>query len=307
MQNNGVGTIITLFILMGIGFLMKKRNVLNESSEKSLTQIITRYCVPALMLYNVKTNFSKDFLFKYKSALLIALIAFLLSLLIGLFVAFVFRIDKSRQGSFNAMFSFSNTIFIGVPVITGIFGEKGLPYLMLYYLVNTFTFWSIGVYLIGMDKGRKFFSMESLKRILNPGIISFFIGIYFLYMNIDIPAPLLKACSYLSSMVTPLSTLYMGSVISDIRLSDLHYVKDTVLVIFGRFVIAPMITYMLMTQLSFSKDITQVFVIASALPVMTQVSVIAGMYGKDHKYAAFMTALTTFLFIFIVPIYFSLL
>ena len=42
------------------------------------------------------------------------------------------------------MFSFSNSMFIGFPVVSGIFGDPGIPYLMLFYLINTTLFWTLG-------------------------------------------------------------------------------------------------------------------------------------------------------------------
>lgn len=305
MQGNGTSTVVTLLLLMATGLLMKKTSVLNKNAENSIAKIIQNYCVPSLMLYNVTQNFSMDFLSSNKSSLLIVLLSYAIMFISAFIVTKVFKINKERYGIFTAMFSFSNTIFIGVPIITGVFGEKGLPFLMLYYLVNTFVFWSLGVYLIGMDSGRKFFSMDSLKKILNPGIISFFIGLYFLYTKTQIPTPLLKGFNYMSSMVTPLSTLYMGSVIADLKLGDLHYVKDTVLILLGRFIWAPLVTFFLMKHFGMGREITSVFVVASSLPVMTQVSVTAGNYGKDNKYAAFMTTLTTILYVFVIPLYFN--
>lgn len=203
------------------------------------------------------------------------------------------------------MFSFSNTIFIGIPIISGVFGKDGIPYLMLYYLMNTFTFWSIGVYLIGMDKGSKLLDKESLKKFFNPGIISFFVGMALLYLKIDLPSPIMKSCEYLSDLVTPLSTIYMGSIIADIKFHDMAYFKDTFFVLIGRFILSPLVTYFIMKSLNFDPYITKVFVVASSLPVMTQVSVTCGHYGKDNKYATFMTTLTTFLYIFVLPIIFK--
>ena len=305
MQTNGINTVITILLLMAVGLLMKKRNVIDNKTEKSLAKIIQNYCVPALMIYNVTKSFTTEFLSKYKLSILAVLSSYVIMFILSFIIIKIFSINKDNQGIFTAMFSFSNTIFIGVPIITGVFGDAGIPYLMLYYLANTFMFWSIGVYFIGMDKGRKLLSLESLRKFFNPGIISFFIAMLLLYFKITLPDPLLKSAGYLSSMVTPLSTLYMGSVIGDIKFKDLHYIKDTILVLLGRFIIAPLIMLTIMKYFNFDTDITRVFIIASSLPVMTNVSVTAGLYGKDTKYAAFMTTLTTVLYIFVLPFYFK--
>lgn len=304
MTPNGKSAILTLFLLMILGFIMKKRGVLHAKSEQSIVRLIQGYAVPALLIRNVTTQFTKDFL--SRNALIIAVSA--LSILVALFLAEalgrIFQIPPKDRGVFDVMFAFSNTIFVGVPVISGIFGEKGIPYLMLYYLMNTLLFWTLGIYLIGKENGSALVSLSSLKRLFNPAMLGFFIGLVLLYTDTGLPDPLAKSLDYLAQLVTPLSTLYMGSVLADLRLNRAPSFSSTLLILFGRFVFVPATTFLILTALGFSGLLVEVLVVTSALPVMAQASVMAGHYGKDNTYAAFMTALTTFLFLFAVPFYF---
>ncbi len=303
MSQNGIDAITTLFILMGIGFLLKKRGVFNRSAERFIVDLLQRAAIPGLMLYNVMNQFTEEFLRANYPAILASFLTLMGSIIIGLLVARAFAIGEKNQGVFTTMFAFSNTIFIGIPVITGIFGEQGIPFLMLFYLMNTFLFWTLGVYLIGGDQGVHLFSRQSLKKIFNPAMLAFLLGVLLMFNDIVLPGPVTRSLKYFSDIVTPLSTLYMGSIIADLSLKKLPGLKPTLLIITGRFVISPLLAYVILTIFGFSGLLVQVLVIASALPVMTQVSVLAGYYGKDKQYTAFMTALTTLLAIFILPLY----
>lgn len=303
MSQNGIDAITTLFILMGIGFLLKKRGVFNRSAERFIVDLLQRAAIPGLMLYNVMNQFTEEFLRANYPAILASFLTLMGSIIIGLLVARAFAIGEKNQGVFTTMFAFSNTIFIGIPVITGIFGEQGIPFLMLFYLMNTFLFWTLGVYLIGGDQGVHLFSWQSLKKIFNPAMLAFLLGVLLMFNDIVLPGPITRSLKYFSDIVTPLSTLYMGSIIADLSLKKLPGLKPTLLIITGRFVISPLLAYVILTIFGFSGLLVQVLVIASALPVMTQVSVLAGYYGKDKQYTAFMTALTTLLAIFILPLY----
>lgn len=42
-------------------------------------------------------------------------------------------------------------MFIGLPVNLALFGEKSIPAVMLYYMVNTTFFWTLGVHNIVQD------------------------------------------------------------------------------------------------------------------------------------------------------------
>lgn len=303
MNQNALDAVATLFLVMAAGFALKKRGIFSKASEQFVVNLLQRAAIPALMLYNGATQFTPDFLRTYYPAIIVSFLAILASLIAGLFLARLCSISPKNQGLLSAMFGFSNTIFIGVPVITGIFGEEGIPYLMLYYLMNTVLFWTVGVYLIGGEQGAGLFSLSSLKKIFSPVLMAFLLGMALMWNSIALPVPLLRSLDYLSDLVTPLSTLYMGSLIADLELKKLPGPKPTLLILLGRFLISPLLTLGLLLAFGFSGLLVRVIVVASALPVMTQVSVLAAYYGKDQQYTAFMLALTTLLCIVILPLY----
>ena len=304
MNQSGIDAIITLFIVMAMGFILKKRKLLSPASEKFIVELLQKVAIPGLMLYNVTTQFTEDFLRSNYPAIMASFLSIVGAIVIGLVLARLFRIQDKNQGLLTSMIAFSNTIFIGIPVITGIFGEKGIPFLMLYYLMNTILFWTLGIYLIAGDQGVALFSWPSLKKIFNPAMLAIVLGIILMFNDITLPVPITSSLEYLRDIVTPLSTLYMGAMIADLSFKKLPGLKPTLLIILGRFIITPLLTYGILMFFGFSGLMVQVLVITSALPVMMQISVVAGFYGKDKQYSAFMTALTTLLAVFILPLYF---
>lgn len=304
MNQSGIDAIITLFIVMAMGFILKKRKLLSPASEKFIVELLQKVAIPGLMLYNVTTQFTEDFLRSNYPAIMASFLSIVGAIVIGLVLARLFRIQDKNQGLLTSMIAFSNTIFIGIPVITGIFGEKGIPFLMLYYLMNTILFWTLGIYLIAGDQGVALFSWASLKKIFNPAMLAIVLGIILMFNDITLPVPITSSLEYLRDIVTPLSTLYMGAMIADLSFKKLPGLKPTLLIILGRFIITPLLTYGILMFFGFSGLMVQVLVITSALPVMMQISVVAGFYGKDKQYSAFMTALTTLLAVFILPLYF---
>lgn len=292
---------------MGTGFVLKKAGVIRPSSEHFIVALLQKAAIPALMLHTVLTRFGRSFLEENYPALLVAFLTILGAVIAGLIISRLFRIPPASQGMFTVMFAFSNTILIGIPLVTGVFGEGGIPWLMLYHLMNAFLFWTLGIWLIGGDSGARLLSLTSLQKMFSPPILAFLLGIVLLYQAVVLPAPVMEALSWLKDIVTPLSTLYMGAVIADLSFKKFPGLKPTLLILFGRFLLSPLITWAVLSLFGFSGPGVQVMVITSALPVMTQVSVMAGYYGKDRQYAAFMTALTTLLTILAVPLYLGLL
>ena len=56
-----------------------------------------------------------------------------------------------RRGTMINTFANANTIFIGLPLNIALFGNDALPYFLVYYIMNTISPWTIGVYLMTTD------------------------------------------------------------------------------------------------------------------------------------------------------------
>lgn len=72
----------------------------------------------------------------------------IITLLLGFIFAKLLKPEAKRRGGFIAMCAFSNSVFVGLPMNTGLFGDEAVPYVMCFYIVNTTLFWTIGNYLI---------------------------------------------------------------------------------------------------------------------------------------------------------------
>ena len=58
---------------------------------------------------------------------------------------------KIRPVSYTHLFVNANTIFIGLPLNIALFGNQALPYFLVYYITNTVSTWTLGVYLMTSD------------------------------------------------------------------------------------------------------------------------------------------------------------
>ena len=305
MTDNVKNTIITMMILGTLGFILKKSRVMDKRTDKFLSQLLVNICTPAVMIYINLTNFSiATFRNSYRS-ILIAILTMILMNVIAYGVSKALSLKGMEQGEFISMATFSNTIFVGLPLITGIFGEKAVPYLMLYFIGNTLTFWTLGIYQLVRSSGRAF-SSKNLLKIINPPIVGFAVGIALLYYNVSLPTYAMDSIYYLRILMTPLSLLFMGSVIGDLKMSSVGSPVTTVLILLLRFVLAPISCLLLLKAFNMPEDLTKVFIVCAGLPVMTNISIAVGKYGGNPSYSSFMTALTSIAFIFVMPFYFEL-
>ena len=102
----------------------------------------------------------------------------------------------------------ANTIFIGLPLNVALFGDQALPYFLIYYITNTISTWTLGVYLMTSDSKSgqsKETSKFDWKKLLPAPLVGFLVALLFLILRISIPDFATNTLTYVGNIVTPLS------------------------------------------------------------------------------------------------------
>lgn len=219
-------------------------------------------------------------------------------------VARIFAVRQDRRGLFISMFFNSNTIFVGLPINQALFGDASIPYVLIYYMCNTTFFWTLGTYLIQRDgEGEAQFDLKtSLKKVFSPPLMGFLLGLVLVMLQIKLPAFLASDLQYLGNLTTPLSMIFIGLSVSHVGVKQLVLGKEQLLILLGRFLVAPLLMASIVYWVPLPSLMKQVFIIQSAMPVMTNAPVVARLYGADSDYAAVMVTETTLATMVVIPI-----
>ncbi len=299
---NGV---LTVMIMIGAGFWMERRGWFSEDSVSLISRMVNYACLPTYMMTNMLANFQHDQLISMSRGLIVPLISMLAGYFISKLLGRAVGVPRSHQGIFSACVSFSNTIFIGLPLGIALFGDAGAPYIMIYYMVNTTLFWTIGVHELASGAGREtpLLSRQTLKNIVSPPLMGFFIGVVMVILEWNLPQPVFKAFHYIGSMTTPLAMLFIGIAMSKTDWHKIRLGAELAAAMLGRYFICPLIVIAILPFFDLDPMMQKVFVIMAAMPAMTNNSIVAKAYGGDYKYAAILTAVSTALAVIMIPFY----
>jgi malate permease and related proteins len=299
-------SVFTIFIMIAVGYILTAKGWFDDKVSKLFSKLVVTISLPAFMVSNLTSTFTKDKLSEAGIGLLVPLLSMMATYLLSILVSNLLKIKKERRGTFRVMFALSNTIFIGLPVNLALFGEESVPYVLLYYIINTCIFWSIGVYGIRQDGGaasKGIFTLDSLKKILNPPIISFILTVSLIMLDIRLPKSILDSTRYIGNLTTPLSMLFIGIIIHSLKLKDLRFDRSMAAILVGRFILAPLIIFAFFGFFELPLLMRKVYIIEAAMPVMTQAAIVAQAYNADHKYATIMATVSTAASLIFIPIY----
>ncbi|MGH2332460.1 AEC family transporter [Thermoanaerobacter mathranii] len=301
---SSVQGVLTIVFILVLGYYLAKIGWFDKMTSDLFAKIVVNISLPLNMIVNISTTFSKEKLIHSVRALLIPFLSILLSYFIAYILAEIFKVKKGRKGVFIAIFSLSNSIFVGLPMSQALFGEVATPYTLLYYMANTTIWWTLGVYGIVRDvteKEQKILDLDTIKRIFNPPLLGFIMGVIFVFANISLPKFIFESFKMIGNLTTPLSIFYVGIVIYEMGFDKFKLDKDAFMIFIGRFLVTPAIAWLLSLFIPIPQLMRDVFIIMSAMPVMVNSAIIARVYGADYEFATSMITYTTIFSVIIMP------
>ncbi len=302
---NSISAVLLILMMIAVGYLFGRLGWMKSEHKPFVTKFLIYVAMPCMCIQNVFANFTPDILKSSGLLLLVPLVFNLCTMALSLGVAKLMRISRKRFGGFVVMCSMSNSLFVGYPVCMELFGDVGIPYMMCFYIVNTTMFWVLGAPLIyhSGESGQTFTLGGSLKRLVtSPPLVALAAAIAVLLLGIEPPHIINSFCKYMSNAVTPLALLYVGFLIYETGLKNLRPDAGIWVASGMRFVAAPIVMVLLCRLFRLDADVTAVFMIEAAMPMMTQSVVVSAFAGADEKYNALGMSVTSILCLLAIPL-----
>jgi len=298
--------LFSIMIMVSTGYYLTVKKFFTPENSSLLPLLVNYVSLPTFMIWSMMNTFDRAKLIPLLSGVFVPAISMLISFSIGVVLSNLLKLPDNRRGTFRSAFFCSSAIFVGLPVNLALFGEGSVPFVLVYFLANAFLFWTIGNYSIslsGKSAPAKLISLASLRQVFSPPFMGFIIAIAMVMSGLRLPNFIMVTFKYLGNMTTPLSMLFIGIVMYGVKFKEIRLTKDLLILLTGRFVISPLIIMVVASFFPIPELMKKVFVIQSALPAMTQTTLMARLYGADTEYAAVLVSTTTIFALIAIPIY----
>ena len=302
-----ITSIIPIIAIIILGYILQVKGWFGDDFGPNLSRLIMNVALPASIFVSVLKYLTLDKLISLSGGLLYTFVAFILGYIVAYIAVVLFKVRSGRRGTMINTFVNANTIFIGLPLNVALFGDQALPYFLIYYITNTISTWTLGVYLMTSDSKSgqsKETSKFDWKKLLPAPLVGFLVALLFLILRISIPDFATNTLTYVGNIVTPLSLIYIGIVLAKAGLNTITFDKDTIVTLVGRFILAPLI--MLLVLKFFAPNMGTVefktFMIQSATPALAVLPILANQGKGDVEFSTNVVTLSTVLFIIVIPI-----
>ncbi len=259
---------LPLFILILLGFLAVKLGRWQKTVTDSLTKF-TFYIAFPIMLFQIMSHFSEQSEIDIKLLLVFFGGSFIVFAIGCLIASNVFQLNGSQSTLFAMGGIYTNTVFVGIPIIKMLLGDHAIPIVAMIVIFNALILWTLATVSIefvqmGKLSGRSF--IKALKNVSrNPIIIGIFTGIIVNYLRLPIPNFINQSTKMVSDMTAPLSLIVLGMGLAEYKIRDQLLITGSICIL--KLVILPIVTYIVGKLLGLPTLELQVVVLLSSVSI----------------------------------------
>ena len=289
-----VNVVVPVFGLIVLGFLARKLEILSEEGAKGLVLFVFFFAIPALLFRSLaQVELPEAIAWGF----LLAFYAGSFTVYFAGMVAgrFLFHRSADHQAIFGMSAAFSNTVFLGIPIILTAFGPEATLPVFLIITFHSATFMPLTVGIIqgsrgtAVSAGEQFRSL-SLELLRNPIIMGLLLGLVVNLTGLGLPGPVDRVVELLGGAAVPSALFAMGASLAGYPL--MGDVGPAVLLTALKLVIHPLVVWLVAVPLlGLSGMWVSVAVTMAAMPT----GVNAYLFGARYEAAAGVAARTVFL------------
>lgn len=292
---------IMMFILMGVGFFLRKKNIITKDGRGVLTDLIIDVILPCNIITSFSIPLDKEILV---SGLQILVISIVLQMFCTAISAVCYKkVPKAQRMVLQYGTVCSNAGFLGNPVAEGLYGSLGLLYASIYLIPQRIVMWSAGVSYFTESPDRKTVIKKVLK---HPCIIAVEIGMVLMLTQLQLPEFLRRSVSSLGGCTTAMTMMLIGTILADAGLKNMVS-KITLIYSVIRLILIPVAVLLACLAAHANPTAAGISVVLAAMPAGTTTAILASKYHGDEVFATQCVVFTTLLSMLFLPLWYILL
>ncbi|MDX3909126.1 MAG: AEC family transporter [Sphingobium sp.] len=298
---SNVIAILPVFLILLVGFGAGKIGFLGDGAATFLNRFVVWIPLPCLLFDVVATT---DWARLWHPGFVaVSLIGSLIAFAMGLMIGRLRGLSIADMGVEGMNASYSNVVYIGLPLLTLTLGSASRPYLVVAGTLTLTTLFMAGVALIEFGSSRAPGSRKGGWRTLlgmlggmarNPVIVSPLAGLIFWLTGWHLPAPLHQFMTMLGGVSSPVALVAVGlflaqrPILQTVRKPAIHALALI------KLVVHPVVTAWLAWRVfALPSDVAIIAIAIAALPTGTGPFMIAELYVRDARVTSGTIIVTT--------------
>lgn len=292
--------IAELFIMILLGYILVKSNLLTKQDSKVLSTVALYIVTPCVIINAFQVQHSQD----VKNGLILSFLAAIIIHIIYIVGVRIVGKAYTLNGVEKATIIYTNAGNLIIPLVQALLGKEWVVYTTGYILVTTIFIWTHGRMLICEEKG---FNVKELLK--NVNVVACIMGILMFALKIQFPSLITETMDSISATIAPISMIVAGMLIAGMDVKDCLKNKRLYIITFLKMIVFPLFAVSLLKFTNLSSMVKNgdiillISLLASIAPTAASVTQLAQIYDADSEYASAYYFITTLLCILTMPVF----
>ena len=286
--------ILVIILYIAVGFGAGKLKLILPDQRKFLSALCSHLILPFTILSATAREVGRQELMGAIEAMLIMLAVYAATTVITLLWCRFRGVTGGMRAALTGLLTYSNCTFLGLPLCKALFGDIA----MLYNASALVAF--NGLFFL-VQEGLFMNRPANVKNLLTPSLMSVVALMVMLALGLHFPAPLQTVISGIGSMVSPLSLIIIGVMLSENRIAAVLGEKRSYIVTLLRNIVIPLAAIPLLRLLPVPPVERLCALVYIACPCATLSSIYAIRCDAEPVFSANTVLLSTLLFALSLP------
>ena len=300
MNSPVVSALLPVVFLIAIGFIAVRTGLIRAEANKDLSNLVFSVLTPALLFRTMSTVHVDQLNFKplsmYFSAVLL--------LFLGVFISK----GKTHGAAVLALGStFSNTVMIGIPLISLAYGHTGMVTLLTLVSVHMLVMMTITTVVLELVSarqerlagrgGQRHMALTALwalkSSMIHPVPIPIILGLLFAQTGLVLPELVDRPLQLLGGAFGPVALLLVGAMLTQVQIGV--HLKSALGICLLKNLALPLMVAIMGLSMGMDRATLHVMIVTAALPMGANVQLLAQRYEEAQELVTASLAVSTLL------------
>ena len=312
MTNPVITSLLPVVLLIAMGYLSGRTGWIRSEASKDLSNLVFMVLTPALLFRTMSTVHVEQLNFKPVAMYFVAAAL--------LFAAMLLWQGATRRAAVLALAAtFSNTVMIGVPLVSLAYGEAGLVMLFTLISVHALVLLTLATVVLELAVAREQAAKGAGARrhmaltvlvamrngIIHPVPLPIMVGLAFAQTGLVVPALLDKPLLLLSNAFGPIALLLVGVTLTQVRVGE--HLRAALGLALIKNLAFPALVALLSWSFGLSGLALSVMIVAASMPIGANVFLFSQRYEVAQELVTASVAVSTVLALLTVSLVMALL
>jgi len=293
-------SIVSLFLIMIVGVIGRRRKIITPEANKGMIEVLLRIMLPLMIVSSFSFSYDDGIKANVFKTFYLSFIAYII--IVGVSLLLTKPIKDERRAILHFANVFTNTGFLGFPILNVIYGPEAVVYGSIFNVFFVLFLWTYGIMIFKGKMTKEELKKEIFKALLNPSIIAVCIGVAMMVLNLKFPEVIYNSIRAVGSMNGPLSMIIVGAIFANVNIKS--HLKDWTIYygILMKMVIIPGILYIISLVINEKSIVINTIIMLGSMPSAAMAPIFAENFNFKKDYATIIMVVTTLVSLVTIPL-----